>query len=85
MLKHDIPASFWRTKAKAEVDFVIEISDRIMPIEVKSGISRPLIGKAMYSFIEAYKPGFILVLNSDIIKHTQERGAEVYFLPHWAI
>jgi len=54
---------YWRTTGKAEVDFVLEREDEIIPLEVKLGGNR--LGKSFYSFIKAYKPdkGIIISLN----------------------
>lgn len=47
--------NFWRSKSKAEVDFVVDRGREIMPIEVKYSLG-PKPGKSLYSFIEKYKP-----------------------------
>jgi predicted AAA+ superfamily ATPase len=59
LLKRDRQVKYWHTKSKAEVDFVVD--DRI-PLEVKSVLSRPTIGKSLHSFMAKYQPdrGFIL-------------------------
>src|SRR3989338_4006661 len=46
---------YWRTKAKAEVDFVVEKEQTVYPVEIKY-ISKRLIGKSLYSFIEKFNP-----------------------------
>ncbi len=64
LIKKDYEVKYWRTKAKAEVDFVIEKEGKIYPIEVKSIIIDLKIGKSFLSFVGAYRPekGFILSL-----------------------
>ena len=47
---------YWRTKAKAEVDFVVEIDGKVVPVEVKVSVSTWKTEKSMRSFIEKYKP-----------------------------
>ena len=55
---------FWRTKSKAEVDFVMETGDGITGIEVKSTeMKRPKLSRSSHSFIEAYKPKTFYVVN----------------------
>ena len=56
---------FWRTKSKAEVDFVIKKGEKVIPLEVKFGSGQPKIGKSLYSFINKYNPkiGFIITGN----------------------
>ncbi|MDO8657369.1 MAG: ATP-binding protein [Candidatus Levybacteria bacterium] len=51
--KHSI--KYWRTKSKAEVDFILEKDKEIIPIEVKLKANEK-IGKSLYSFVESYKP-----------------------------
>ena len=55
LLKIGFSPKHWRTKSKAEVDFIIEKDSEIIPIEVKLDASEK-IKRSLYSFIEAYKP-----------------------------
>ena len=52
---------YWRTTGNAEMDFVIEMPDGVLPVEVKLGGSEAL-GRSFYSFVEAYKPKRALVV-----------------------
>jgi len=54
---------YWRTKSKAEVDFIV--NDKV-PVEVKSLLSKPVIGKSLFSFIEKYHPEKAFVFNEKI-------------------
>ena len=63
LLKKDRQVKYWRTKSKAEVDFVVD--DRL-PLEVKSGLSRPIIGKSLHSFIAKYQPENAFILNETL-------------------
>ena len=62
ILKKEIKVKYWRTKSKAEVDFVVEKDGRIIPIEVKSFLGKPKLTKSFMSFINKYKitKGYIL-------------------------
>ncbi len=53
LLKHGFVPKYWRTKAKAEVDFVIEKGKNLIPIEVKL---TDKLSKGLRSFIKTYKP-----------------------------
>lgn len=55
LIKMGFEPRHWRTKTKAEVDFIIEKDSKIIPIEVKLK-SNEKIGKSLRAFIEAYKP-----------------------------
>jgi predicted AAA+ superfamily ATPase len=48
---HNTFTKYWRTKSKAEVDFIV--NDKV-PLEVKSVLPKPAIGKSLFSFIEKY-------------------------------
>jgi len=55
---------FWRSKAFAEIDFIIEHAGNLYALEVKAGeMKRPLIGKPVHSFLEAYAPERMAIFN----------------------
>jgi predicted AAA+ superfamily ATPase len=47
---------YWRTKSKAEVDFILEHKKDVIPIEVKVSEGSYSIDKSLHSFINKYKP-----------------------------
>ncbi|MBI5390222.1 ATP-binding protein [Candidatus Woesearchaeota archaeon] len=61
-IKAGIDLKYWRTKAKAEVDFIVEKGSTIIPIEIKSSLQKPELTRSYWSFLEKYKPekGFVL-------------------------
>jgi len=62
----DFQIHYWRTIAKAEVDFVIQHGDKIIPIEVKfSKETKPKISRSFRNFIEKYQPKFAIVATRD--------------------
>jgi len=57
---------FWRTKDKAEVDFVIETRGALIPVEVKyRRMQQPQITRALRSLVSAYQPSQAWVVNLD--------------------
>ena len=57
---------FWRTTAKAEVDFVVEFPDRLIPVEVKfEPFKKEKIPKGLFSFIRTYSPEFAVVVTKN--------------------
>ena len=48
---------YWTSKSDAEVDFILQISNDIYPVEVKSGTSRNI--KSLRSYAEKYKPNLL--------------------------
>lgn len=79
--------NFWRSKDKAEVDFVVSDGNVIIPVEVKyKKIIKPQVSKSFRSFINDYKPvkGYIVCIDSvteDIIIN----GCRVDFIPFWKL
>ena len=49
-----LPLSYWSSEHEAEVDFLIEIGDTIIPLEVKAGVSRKT--KSLRVFEKKFKP-----------------------------
>lgn len=72
--------NFWRTKSKAEVDFVIQKNGEIIPIEVKYSL-QPTIGKSFYSFLEKFSPKRGYILTQGFSKIQKIKNTKVYFLP----
>jgi len=71
---------YWRTKAKAEVDFVVEKEQAVYPVEIKY-ISKRLIGKSLYSFIEKFNPPTALILTKDYLGEEKINKTTVKFIP----
>ena len=77
LFKEQIELKYWRTKSKAEVDFIVEKSEKVIPIEVKSDLSRLASTKSFQSFAEKYKPEKSIVLSEKLFA---ERN-NVFFRP----
>jgi len=61
LLKQDVKLRYWRTKMKAEVDFVVESDGQVIPVEVK--MRDATITRSFRSFIERYHPEVGLIFN----------------------
>jgi predicted AAA+ superfamily ATPase len=64
--KKGIEIKFWRSKANAEVDFIIEKNGKIIPVEIKSSLIKPKLTKSFMSFAEKYKPKEKMVLSESL-------------------
>lgn len=53
--------NYWKSKSKAEVDFIVQKEGRLIPIEVKL-YSEGKIEKSLRSFVEKYKPKKALIV-----------------------
>lgn len=73
---------YWRTKSKAEVDFILRrVDGSIIPVEVKiTGKITP----SLLSFIEKYQPEIALVLSQDTFEK-KVKNTTVYGIPYYYI
>jgi uncharacterized protein len=76
----ELPLKYWRTKSKAEVDFVIEKDGAVIPIEVKY-CSKRIVGKSLYSFIEKFSPSKALILTKDYLAEEKIGTCTVQWIP----
>ena len=81
LVKNDIFPKYWHTKSGAEIDFIIEKENMIIPVEVKTTISKETLTKPFYAFVEKYKPkkGYIASLSFESKKKIN--GCEITFIP----
>lgn len=85
LVKAELPARFWRTKAGAEVDFVAETERGLLPIEVKSDPGKQRVPRSLNAFIDQYRPAQAVVLRRESGEHERIGETEVHFLPHWML
>lgn len=79
LLKLDPTIKYWQTKSKAEVDFVVNINNKIIPIEAKVKSSGK-IERSLRSFIDSYKPKSAIVVFYDGAKReTRLNGCKIIF------
>lgn len=77
---------FWRTKDRAEIDFIINFGKEILPIEVKyKKIDKPTIGKSIRSFIDKYKPKEFWMVNLNFKKEIEYNKTKIKFLPFFRL
>ena len=73
---------FWRTKDKAEVDFVIEAGKRLIPVEVKyKHLKQEKVAASLRSFIDKYNPERCYVINLNLNKTIKIDQTTICFLP----
>ncbi len=74
--------NFWRTKAGAEVDFVVHAGEAIIPVEVKyADFPSEKIPKSLTSFINSFKPERALILTRNYFGFIKKEKTEVLFYP----
>lgn len=74
--------NFYRTKAGAEVDFILHNKGEIVPIEVKfSSFDREKIPRSLANFIDSFKPKQGIVLTKDYWGRLYKEKTEIMFMP----
>ncbi len=74
--------NYWRTKDKAEVDFVIEAGKTLIPAEVKfKHLKQDKVPASLRSFIDKYKPEQAYIINLDLSKTLKINKTTLFFLP----
>jgi len=75
---------YWRAKSGAEVDFVLQLEDRLVAVEVKQGtFCPPSIPRGLRSFMRAYRPDISIIFNDRCLQCIPE--SRLCYLPHWAV
>jgi predicted AAA+ superfamily ATPase len=84
-LKNNFPEAtinYWRTIAKAEVDFVLRMRDEIIPVEVKyQSFKAPKISRGLRNFVKSYNAKRALVVTKDFWSETKIDGTNFLFVP----
>lgn len=73
---------FWRTKDKAEVDFVLNTGNEVLPIEVKyTNLREPEMSRSFRSFLSKYKVPKAFIVNLSLAQEVMAEDAKVLFIP----
>ena len=64
LIKQEFQPYYWRSKSKAEVDFVIRQNHTVIPLEVKTGTGK--ISRSFRSFINQYHPEMAFLINREV-------------------
>jgi uncharacterized protein len=77
---------FWRTKDKAEVDFVVEKGKNLIPVEVKyKALKNIEIPRALIHFCEQYSPDEAYIVNLSLKKKKRVGKTDVIAIPYWEL
>lgn len=78
--------NFWRTTDKAEVDFVINKSSEIIPVEVKyTALNNFTVKRSLRSFIEKYSPQRAFIINMCYSNQIIINKTKVIFIPFYKL
>ncbi len=78
--------NYWRTKDKAEVDFVVHDKGNVTPFEVKySHLKKAAVSRSYRSFINKYSPEIGYVINLSLDDELIIGETTVKFIPYWKL
>ncbi len=80
IVKKGIDVKYWRTKSKAEVDFIIEKNGKIIPVEVKTDLKKSKLTKSFMSFLDKYNPKAGLILSERFLGKKEKIRFRAIFL-----
>lgn len=82
--KEDIIAKYWRTLGGAEIDFIIEQIQKLIPLEVKySAFKSPKVSRGFRSFISEYKPRKAVIFTKNFWGEIKVDTTLIKFVPLW--
>lgn len=77
---------FWRTKDRAEVDFVINIGETVLPVEVKCReLKEEAVSRSLRNFIALYNPKEAWIVNLGFKKEIKIEKTIVKFIPFYEL
>lgn len=78
--------NYWRTNSGAEVDFVIDKINDLIPIEVKyTSLKSNSISRSLRSFIQKYNPGNAYIINLTANESVVIENTKVHIIPFYQI
>jgi len=86
-IRHDgSTIHFWRTKDKAEVDFIISKGDEVTPVEVKcKELKDKVVARSLKGFINRYNPAEAWVVNIGYRDEEKIGQTRVRFIPFFEL
>ncbi|MFH1392162.1 MAG: ATP-binding protein [bacterium] len=71
---------FWRTRQGAEVDFVIERGQKLIPVEAKFDLKSAKSSSGLRSFVKKYKPANGFIINLGLQEITKIEKPDIHFI-----
>ncbi len=85
LFKRELELHYWKTKAGAKVDFVVEINGKKVPIEVKTTLNNPKYGRSFKNFVEDYDVERGFILSQKYSNEIKLGKAKIKFIPIFSI
>lgn len=75
---------FWRTKNGAEIDFLINTGQKIIPCEIKfKNLKKPEMTRGIQNYIEKYHPAKAFIINLSLEEKEKKGSTEIQFIPYY--
>lgn len=75
---------FWRTKDGAEIDFLINTGQKVIPCEIKyKNLKKPEITRGMRNYIEKYHPEKAFIINLSLEQKEKKGKTEIQIIPYY--
>ena len=85
LIKKEYPLRYWRTKSKAEVDFIIQRDGKNVPLEVKSKVTQPKMSRSFRSFLEKYEPARAFIASTNLFAKEKFNNTSIEWLPIYQV
>lgn len=80
--RYDFTIHYWRSKDKAEVDFVLRKGEKLLPVEVKWHVGRVIsIPRSLRSFMNRYDLDLALIVTPNSHAHLGHGKTDIMILP----
>lgn len=77
---------YWRSKDKAEIDFIIDMGYEQIPVEVKfQDLRKTTISRSFHSFLKKYQPARALIVNLSLETSIYAGETKVSFIPFYRL
>lgn len=74
---------YWRTSDKAEVDFVVDTGEEVIPVEVKyKSLAAAAPTRSLRSFLTKYRPLKAYVIHLGAARKLKVDKTQIFFLPY---
>ena len=78
--------NFWRSRDQAEVDFVMNKINTVIPVEVKfKSLKSAKLTASLHSFIKKYKPQKVIIINLTLQHTFNIKNVEISVIPWWKL
>ncbi len=78
----ELDINFWRTTAKAEIDFILSHGNQVVAVEAKfENMKKPKTTKSFHSFLNAYHPKIAIIATMNLWAEKKIGETAVKFVP----